>query len=448
MSRYDPDERVHPAAPSFLVAPTERRREAPVAPDDCRTTTGTGVAVLARVNCRRRAVESALGADAGRILARRNDAVAPERISAASAGTAALNRHPARHTQRRIGATAGRNRRCTGATARHKRPQSRRHGLAQPAPSRARPGAAPALRTRRRPVRRCAAGRPNERPRRSTPGPRPRYRRLRLLRPRLPANPRLGADDPRQPNHGPRGPTHAARLGGPSMKLTNGLDDLQRLRAARWVRESTRGQYDTFGPEAQREQQDRAIERYGLVDTGLSWTVAHSGRTVGDTAQFHDMLSRAGTGYDVLVVGYVSRFARDLRHVGHRPAPTARCRRGHPVRRRAAAVVEATRTPGSSGRARPSRPRRTAAGSESASGRATPRSSAGWAIRAGNAPLGFRRDGPARTLAIDPATIEKGRDFSSVTQLEPCRSTTLLPKQDCTLTACARSSLTRRTTDG
>ena len=97
------------------------------------------------------------------------------------------------------------------------------------------------------------------------------------------------------------------------MKLPDGLDDLQRLRAARWVRESTRGQYDTFGPEAQREQQDRAIERYGLVDTGLSWTVAHSGRTVGDTAQFHDMLRRAGTEYDVLVVGYVSRFARDLR---------------------------------------------------------------------------------------------------------------------------------------
>ena len=85
------------------------------------------------------------------------------------------------------------------------------------------------------------------------------------------------------------------------MRLPKALDDLTGLRAARWVRESTRGQYDTFGPEAQREQQDRAIERYGLIETGLSWTVAHSGRTVGDTAQFHDMLSCAGTGYDVLV---------------------------------------------------------------------------------------------------------------------------------------------------
>src|SRR4051812_2763508 len=97
------------------------------------------------------------------------------------------------------------------------------------------------------------------------------------------------------------------------MKLPGALDDINGLRAARWVRESTRGQYDTFGPEAQREQQDRAIELYGLVDTGLSWTVAHSGRPVGDTEQFRDMLRRAGSAYDVLIVGYVSRFARDLR---------------------------------------------------------------------------------------------------------------------------------------
>jgi DNA invertase Pin-like site-specific DNA recombinase len=97
------------------------------------------------------------------------------------------------------------------------------------------------------------------------------------------------------------------------MKLPRAVDELQGLRAARWVRESTRGQYDTFGPEAQREQQDRALELYGLIESGLSWSVAHSGRTVANTGQFRDMLSRAGTEYDVLVVGYVSRFARDLR---------------------------------------------------------------------------------------------------------------------------------------
>jgi DNA invertase Pin-like site-specific DNA recombinase len=95
------------------------------------------------------------------------------------------------------------------------------------------------------------------------------------------------------------------------MRLPASLDQLTGLRAARWTRESTSGQYDAFGPEAQRDQQDRAIERYGLIDTGLAWTVAHSGRTVGSTQQFRDMIECRD--YDVLVVGYVSRFARDLR---------------------------------------------------------------------------------------------------------------------------------------
>ncbi|HYI67155.1 MAG TPA: recombinase family protein [Candidatus Limnocylindrales bacterium] len=97
------------------------------------------------------------------------------------------------------------------------------------------------------------------------------------------------------------------------MTLPRSLDDLRGLRAARWIRESTSGQFDAFGPDAQREQQDRAIERCGLVDTGLAWQVAHSGRTVGSTSQFAEMMAAAGGQYDVLVVGYVSRFARDLR---------------------------------------------------------------------------------------------------------------------------------------
>jgi DNA invertase Pin-like site-specific DNA recombinase len=91
------------------------------------------------------------------------------------------------------------------------------------------------------------------------------------------------------------------------------LDGISGLRAALWVRESTGGQFDAFGPESQREQYDRAIERYGLTSTGIEWQVAHSGRTVGATSQFAAMLEAAGTRYDVLVVGYVSRFARDLR---------------------------------------------------------------------------------------------------------------------------------------
>jgi DNA invertase Pin-like site-specific DNA recombinase len=107
------------------------------------------------------------------------------------------------------------------------------------------------------------------------------------------------------------------------------LDHVRGLRAARWTRESTgkidpdtgrpKGmQWDNFGPDAQREQQDRAIERYGLADAAkadatLDFRVAHSGRTIAATAEFQLMLERAGVDFDVLVVGYVSRFSRDLR---------------------------------------------------------------------------------------------------------------------------------------
>ena len=97
------------------------------------------------------------------------------------------------------------------------------------------------------------------------------------------------------------------------MTLPRSLDELHGLRAARWIRESTAGQVDRYGPAAQREQQDRALERYELLDTDISWQVAHSGRTIGSTSAFGEMIAAAGLHFDVLLVGYVSRFARDLR---------------------------------------------------------------------------------------------------------------------------------------
>jgi hypothetical protein len=59
--------------------------------------------------------------------------------------------------------------------------------------------------------------------------------------------------------------------------LPPSIDAIEGLRVARWFRESTNGQFDNFGPDAQRTQQDRAISRYGLIDTGLEWSVAASG---------------------------------------------------------------------------------------------------------------------------------------------------------------------------
>ena len=104
-------------------------------------------------------------------------------------------------------------------------------------------------------------------------------------------------------------------------RLPRSLEDLRGLRAARWTRESTAGQADNFGPDAQADQQDRAIERFGLVDTGIAWSVAHSGRTIATTEQWAEMHAGAGDRFDVLVVGYASRFARSLEaHVDARRA--------------------------------------------------------------------------------------------------------------------------------
>ncbi len=96
------------------------------------------------------------------------------------------------------------------------------------------------------------------------------------------------------------------------MTLPHTSDDLAGLRAARWVRESTSGQFDKGGPDAQREQQDRAIASHGLVDTGLAWQIAGSGAVVDRTPEWAEMLTAAGAAYDVLLVGYVSRFARNV----------------------------------------------------------------------------------------------------------------------------------------
>ncbi len=92
------------------------------------------------------------------------------------------------------------------------------------------------------------------------------------------------------------------------------LDDLRGLRAARWVRESSRGQFDRYGPASQQENMDHFAERYGLVDTGLVFTVAHSGRTVWRSETMTSMLRAAEAGeFDVLLTGYFDRWQRNLR---------------------------------------------------------------------------------------------------------------------------------------
>ena len=97
-------------------------------------------------------------------------------------------------------------------------------------------------------------------------------------------------------------------------QLPRSLDDVGGLRVARWIRESSAGQYDRFGPASQREQQDRFIQRYGLVDTGRVFQVAHSGTTVWRSATMTEMLAEAKAGgFDLLLAGYSDRWQRNLR---------------------------------------------------------------------------------------------------------------------------------------
>jgi DNA invertase Pin-like site-specific DNA recombinase len=180
--------------------------------------------------------------------------------------------------------------------------------------------------------------------------------------------------------------------------LPRSLEDLRGRRAARWVRESTAGQADNFGPDAQAEQQARAIERWGLVDTGAAWQVAHSGRTIAATGQWAEMLDGAGHDWDVLVVGYVSRFARDLR-----TAVNAR----HDLHARGAVILFADERVLSSDEDEWERWAREAVEAEAYSRRLAKRIREGYAAKrrrlgvpGGNkAPLGAVREG--RTLAVD-----------------------------------------------
>ena len=189
-------------------------------------------------------------------------------------------------------------------------------------------------------------------------------------------------------------------------RLPRSLDEIRGLRAARWIRESTAGQYDRFGPASQREQQDRFIERHGLVDTGLTFQVAHSGTTVWRSPTMTEMLAEARAGaFDLLLAGYSDRWQRNLRRTlelledGLHPAGVA--------------LVMCDRRILSSDPHDWDELVAEAAGAERYSRRLGERITDGYAAKfdhhddpGGHAALGFRRL-PERphTLEIDPATI-------------------------------------------
>lgn len=188
--------------------------------------------------------------------------------------------------------------------------------------------------------------------------------------------------------------------------LPRSLDDLAGRRFARWIRESSQGQYDTFGPDSQREQQDRAAARWALADTGLAYEVAVSGKIAWRSPEMRQMLDDARAGaFDVLLVGYSDRWQRNLRRTLEVLEDEL-----HPA---GVAVLFADRRILSSD---PDDWDELIAEATAAeryirrlAGRISDGLEAKWrrhADQAGNAPLGFRRrTEPPRVIEIDPATI-------------------------------------------
>lgn len=187
------------------------------------------------------------------------------------------------------------------------------------------------------------------------------------------------------------------------MSLPQSLDELRGLRAARWIRESTRSQVDNFGPDAQRERQDTAIRQYGLIDSGIGWLVAHSGRTIVKAPEWAEMQRRAGVDYDVLLLGYVNRFARsmeafiDAKRVIHASG---------------AVLLFCSENVLSSDPETWERWAREMVEAEAYSRRLGTYIRDGYHAKftrqrdqGGSAPLGFARTGPKHTLEVDPDTI-------------------------------------------
>lgn len=101
------------------------------------------------------------------------------------------------------------------------------------------------------------------------------------------------------------------------MSLARAVDlrpeDLAGRTWAGYIRESTRGQADRYGPELQREEQRRFAERYGLVATGREYLDLVSGKDTLRRTDFGRMLADAETGrFSVLLVYDTSRFARNV----------------------------------------------------------------------------------------------------------------------------------------
>ena len=80
-------------------------------------------------------------------------------------------------------------------------------------------------------------------------------------------------------------------------------EDLAGRTWAGYVRESTKGQADRYGPDIQRTEQTRFAERHGLVTTGLEYLDLVSGKDTLRRSDFTRMVGDAEAGaFEVLLV--------------------------------------------------------------------------------------------------------------------------------------------------
>ena len=101
------------------------------------------------------------------------------------------------------------------------------------------------------------------------------------------------------------------------MSLARAVDlrpeDLSGRRWAGYIRESTRGQADRYGPDLQRTEQERYAERYGLHPAGLEYLDLVSGKDTLRRSDFARMVADAEAGrFDVLLCYDTNRFARNV----------------------------------------------------------------------------------------------------------------------------------------
>ncbi len=101
------------------------------------------------------------------------------------------------------------------------------------------------------------------------------------------------------------------------MSLARAVDlrpeDLAGRRYAGYIRESTRGQADRYGPDLQRTEQERFASRYGLASADLEYVDLVSGKDTLRRTDFARMIADAEAGrFEVLLCSDTSRFARNV----------------------------------------------------------------------------------------------------------------------------------------